>query len=196
MGLLKNVLFVMKHRLGSRSRISANVYLKGHNNISMGQRCKIHDSASLDAGRGVLSMGDQVTVNRFAYLQADKGGVRLGNRVEVNNFSIINGTGGVVIGDNTLIGPGVRIISYQHQYAAGVLIRDQTTIAKPIHIGEDVWIGANAVIFAGVTIGDGAVIGAGAVVAKDVASNTVVAGVPARVIKTRESVSLPANTLN
>ncbi len=185
MGILKNVVFTIKHRLSSRSRISANVYIKGHKNISLGQQCKIHDSASLDASRGVLSLGDKVTVNRFAYLQADRGGVRLGNRVEINNFSIINGTGGVVIGDDTLLGPGVRIISYQHQYNAGTLIRSQPTLAKPIHIGRDVWIGANAVILAGVTIGDGAVIGAGSVVTRDVAANVVMAGVPAKQIKVR-----------
>jgi acetyltransferase-like isoleucine patch superfamily enzyme len=185
MGILKNVLFVIKHRLSSHSRISANVYIKGHKNISLGQRCKIHDSASLDASRGVLSLGDRVTLNRFAYLQADKGGIRLGNRVEVNNFSIINGTGGVVIGDDTLIGPGVRIISYQHQYDAGKLIREQPSVAKAIQIGRDVWIGANAIILAGVTIGDGAVVGAGAVVTKDVASNAVVVGVPAKQVKSR-----------
>ena len=53
----------------------------------------------------------------------------------------------------------------------------------PIHIGKNVWIGANATVLAGVTIGDGAIVAAGAVVTKDVAPNTVVGGVPAKVIK-------------
>ena len=59
----------------------------------------------------------------------------------------------------------------------------------PIHIGKNVWIGANATVLAGVTIGDGAVVAAGAVVTKDVAPNTVVGGVPARVIKVIETSS-------
>lgn len=185
MGILRNLVFIVRQRLDSRSRISANVYMKGHENIQLGHGCKIHDSASLDASRGLLSLGERVIINRFAYLQADKGGVQLGNRVEINNFTIINGTGGVTIGDDTLIGPGVRIISYQHQYAAGVLIRDQPTLALPIHIGRDVWIGANAIILAGVSIGDGAVIGSGAVVTKDVVDNAVMVGVPAKKIKVR-----------
>lgn len=53
----------------------------------------------------------------------------------------------------------------------------------PIHIGKNVWIGANATVTAGVTIGDNAVVAAGAVVTKDVPADTVVGGVPARIIK-------------
>ena len=56
-------------------------------------------------------------------------------------------------------------------------------IPAPIHIGKNVWIGANAVVLPGVSIGDGAVIGAGAVVTKNVEPNTVVGGVPAKVIR-------------
>ena len=57
------------------------------------------------------------------------------------------------------------------------------TICKPIRIGNDVWIGANVTVVGGVTIGEGAIVAAGAVVTKDVPPRTVVAGVPAKVIK-------------
>jgi len=134
-----------------------------------------------------VTLGDQVTLNRYAYIQGGDGGVRLGNRVEINNFSIVNGTGGVDIGDDSLIGPGVRIISYQHRFAAHQTIRSQASDARPIRIGRDCWIGANAVVLAGVTIGDGAVIGAGAVVTGDIAPNAVAFGVPARPIRQREA---------
>jgi acetyltransferase-like isoleucine patch superfamily enzyme len=168
------------------SRVSTNAYLKGTTDIRIGRKCKIHADASIDASRskGVV-FGDQVTLNRYAYVQGGEGGVRLGNRVEINNFAIVNGTGGVDIGDDTLIGPGVRIISYQHHYAAGQTIRSQPSEGKPIRIGRDCWIGTNAIILAGVTIGDGAVVAAGAVVTRDVPSGTVVAGVPAVVKKPR-----------
>lgn len=187
MRFLQTLLFSLRCRLASGSRISAGAYLKGHGNIRIGARCKIHDSASLDASRGPgIDLGDQVTLNRYAYLQGDRGGIRLGDRVEINNYTIVNGTGGVDVGDDSLIGPGVRLISYQHRYAAGSTIRSQPTAARPIRIGRDVWIGANAVVLAGVTVGDGAVIAAGAVVTRDVAPGTVVAGVPAQLKKTRE----------
>ena len=65
----------------------------------------------------------------------------------------------------------------------------QSMSYAPIHIGKNVWIGANATVLAGVTIGDGAVVAAGAVVTKDVTPNTVVGGVPAKVIKVIETSS-------
>ncbi len=64
----------------------------------------------------------------------------------------------------------------------------ETGLCAPIHIGNRVWIGAGAIITRGVTIGDGAVIAAGAVVTKDVEENTIVGGVPAKLIKKIENV--------
>lgn len=182
----RQFVFSLRARSAGGSRISSGAWLKGTEAIRIGRKCKIHADASVDASRSKgVEFGEQVTLNRYAYVQGGAGGVRLGDRVEINNYSIINGTGGVDIGDDTLIGPGVRIISYQHQYAAGQTIRSQPTEGKPIRIGRDCWIGANAVILAGVSVGDGAVVAAGAVVTRDVPSGAVVAGVPAVIKKTR-----------
>ena len=186
MNLFKHLLFIVQQRRAG-NRVSFAAYIKGHERIALGSGCKIHADASVDATRSPgVRLGDKVTLNRYAYVQGGNGGVRLGDRVEINNFSIVNGTGGVDIGDDTVIGPGVRIISYQHRYARGATIRSQPVIALPIRIGHDVWLGANAIILAGVTIGDGAVVAAGAVVREDVAAYAVVAGVPATVRKMRE----------
>ncbi|MCF8150353.1 MAG: acyltransferase [Sulfuritalea sp.] len=169
------------------NRVSFAAYLKGHERIALGSGCKIHAAASVDATRSPgVRFGDKVTLNRYAYVQGGNGGVRLGDRVEINNFSIVNGTGGVDIGADTLVGPGVRIISYQHQYARGATIRSQPVLALPIRIGCDVWLGANSIILAGVTIGDGAIVAAGAVVRENVPAYAVVAGVPAAIKKYRE----------
>ena len=178
--------FSLRARFTGGSRVSSRAYLKGTDAIHIGRKCKIHADASIDASRsdGIV-FGDQVTLNRYAYVQSGGGAVRLGNRVEINNFSIVDGTGGVDIGDDTLIGPGVRIISYHHHHAAGQAIRSQPSEGKPIHIGRDCWIGANAVILAGLTIGDGAVVAAGAVVTRDVPPGVVVVGVPATVKRIR-----------
>lgn len=185
MRLFHHIKFVIRERLRG-NRVSLLAYLKGHERIKLGQGCKIHSAASIDATRGEgVALGNKVILNRYAYLQGGLGGVRLGDRVEVNNFTIINGTGGVDIGDDTLIGPGVRIISYQHQTARGTPIRCQPVTPGRISIGRDCWIGANAVILAGVTIGDGAIVAAGAVVREDIPAYAVVAGVPARLKKMR-----------
>lgn len=185
MNPLRQLLFVIRQRRAG-NRISFFAYVKNHDRIVLGTGCKIHADASVDASRSPeVRFGDKVTLNRYAYVQGGEGGVRLGNRVEINNFSIVNGTGGVDIGDDTLVGPGVRIISYQHQTAIGKTIREQPVVAKPIRIGRDVWLGANSVILAGVSIGDGAIVAAGAVVREDVPTLAMVAGVPATIKKIR-----------
>ena len=130
-------------------------------------------------------MGEGCTLNRYAMLQSGSGDVSLGDRVEINNYAIVNGAGGVRVGNDTLIGPGVKIISYEHGIAPDVLIRLQANQVRPIVIGDGVWIGANAIVLAGVEIGDGAVIGAGAVVTHDVPANEIWVGVPAKRLRSR-----------
>lgn len=186
MNFLKHFLFIVQQRRAG-NRVSFAAYIKGHDLIALGRDCKIDSDVSVDATRSPgVHLGDKVTLNRYAYVQGGNGGVRLGNRVKVNNYAIINGTGGVDIGEDSLIGPGVRIISYQHRHARGATIHSQPVDARPIRIGRDVWLGANSIILAGVTIGDGAVVAAGAVVREDVPAFAVVAGVPATIKKYRE----------
>lgn len=88
----------------------------------------------------------------------------------------------VRIGDNCMIAPRVSIFTATHPLDAATRTSG-FEYAKPITIGDNVWIGGHAVINPGVTIGDNVVVAAGSVVTKDVPSNVVVAGVPARVIR-------------
>ena len=88
--------------------------------------------------------------------------------------------GGIVIGDGSLIGPKTVIATLNHHMDPK---KRANLIPKPVIIGKNVWIGANVTILPGVIIGDGAVIAAGALVSKDVEANTVVGGVPAKLIK-------------
>ena len=127
----------------------------------------------------------------------------LGRHSVVESYSCVNNAvGDVVIGDytrigihNTIIGPvtigshvnlaqGITITALNHNFEdKNKRIDEQGVSTKPVVIGDDVWIGANAVILPGVTIGKHAVVAAGAVVTTDVPDNTVVGGVPAKVIK-------------
>jgi maltose O-acetyltransferase len=88
----------------------------------------------------------------------------------------------VYIGDYVMIGPGSMISTVNHPLSPAGR-RKHLGIAKPVHIGDDVWMGGNVTILPGVTIGNNVVVAAGAVVTKDVPDNVVVAGVPAKVIK-------------
>ena len=127
----------------------------------------------------------------------------LGRRSVIESFCCINNAvGDVTIGDHTrigihctIIGPvsighhvnlaqGITVTALNHNFQDAMRrIDEQGVSTRPVVIGDDVWIGANAVILPGVTIGSHAVIAAGAVVTKDVPSQTVVGGVPARVIR-------------
>ena len=88
--------------------------------------------------------------------------------------------GGIFIDDGALIGHNVVLATLNHDLAPE---KRQQLHPGAIYIGKNVWIGANAVVCAGVSVGDNAVIAAGAVVVKDVEANTVVGGVPAKLIK-------------
>jgi acetyltransferase-like isoleucine patch superfamily enzyme len=93
--------------------------------------------------------------------------------------SYFNGLNGIDFGDNVWIGPGVRVISANHD----IYQYDKHVSAERIKIGSNVWIGANAIILPGVSIGNGTVLGAGAVVTKSLPENVVAVGNPARIIK-------------
>jgi len=113
--------------------------------------------------------------------------IYIGDNVKINRFVFITASEEIIIGDNVLIGPYTVINSGNHKYInPNELIRLQGHDSKQIFIGNDVWIGADVKILKGVNIGEGAVVGAGAVVTKDVEPYTVVAGVPATIIKYRK----------
>ena len=106
--------------------------------------------------------------------------IRVGKNVFINAGCKFQDQGGIFIDDGALIGHGVVLATLNHDLRPE---KRQQLHPGAIHIGKNVWIGSNAVICAGVTIGENAVVAAGAVVTKDVAANTVVGGVPAKMIK-------------
>jgi acetyltransferase-like isoleucine patch superfamily enzyme len=104
----------------------------------------------------------------------------LGEDVFINLGCRFQDTGGITIGDGTLIGHGSTLTTLNHSVDPD---RRADMTPAPVVIGRKVWLGASATVVPGVTIGDGAVVGAGAVVTRDVPPNAIVAGVPARIIR-------------
>ena len=153
------------------------------------QRCRQlneHDMAD-QAGRQQLaeqlfeSCGDNLWLE--APFQCDYGTqIRLGDNVFINMDCVILDCAPVTIGNNVLLGPKVQIYTPCHPLEATPR-RDGVEWARPVTLGDDVWVGGGAILCPGVTVGDRAVIAAGAVVTKDVPADTVVAGNPARVIR-------------
>ncbi|MEO1729302.1 MAG: acyltransferase [Pseudomonadota bacterium] len=90
-----------------------------------------------------------------------------------------------MIGDDVLFGPDVLITAANYRFNDGSPVTDQVMDEADVIIGADVWAGARAILLPGVTIGDGAIIAAGSVVRQDVPPFAIVAGVPAKVVGTR-----------
>ena len=107
--------------------------------------------------------------------------IRVGRRVFINQCCTLYDMGGVNIADLVMIGPNVNIITTGHPLPPSE--RRAYVEAKPIFIEQNVWIATGATIIGGVTVGENSVVAAGAVVTKDVPPNSLVAGVPARVIR-------------
>ena len=107
--------------------------------------------------------------------------IRVGRNVFVNQNCTFYDLGGLDIADDVMIGPNVSIITSGHPIEPSQ--RRAFVIAKPIVIERNVWIAAGATIIGGVTVGENSVVAAGSVVTKDVPANSLVAGNPARVIR-------------
>ncbi len=106
--------------------------------------------------------------------------LRIGKGVFINSGVMFTDLGVITLADNVLVGPNATIISVNHPLDPQ---KRHEVEMKPVLIDENAWLGANATILPGVTVGQNAVVAAGAVVTKDVPANTVVAGVPAKIIK-------------
>lgn len=114
-------------------------------------------------------------------------GLLIGDRVHVNVFAYLSGEGGLVIEDDVLIGPHARLLSAGHEIDDGepVISRAPLTFG-PVTVERGAWIGAGATVLQGVRVGAGAVVAAGSVVTRDVLPFSIVAGVPARLVRFRE----------
>lgn len=106
--------------------------------------------------------------------------IKVGKDIFINHGCTFMDRGGITLEDGVLIGPKVNLITTNHPLEPS---KRHSTISTPIVIKKNAWIGAGAMIMPGVTIGENSVVAAGAVVCKDVEPNTVVGGVPAKVIK-------------
>lgn len=105
----------------------------------------------------------------------------IGNNVYIAHRCYINARGGVELGNNIKIGPNVVIATTNHKLEFGKVINDGAE--GKVYVGSGTWIGGNVTIVKGVSIGNNCIIAAGAVVTHDIQSNSIAAGVPARVIK-------------
>lgn len=136
---------------------------------------------------GKLVLGDNVRIGTEVWLvTANDSELKVGDNAILNNYSIFNGGHGLKIGRYCIFAAFVYINSSDHNFKKGEFVQKQGFFGAPIEIGEDVWLGGNLFVGKGVRIGNGAIVGAGSVVTRDVPSNKIAYGNPARVVKDRE----------
>lgn len=141
-----------------------------------------------------IKLGNNVTIAKYSVLVctgvvASRGiGITIGNNCAIGAQSFLGGQGGIVVGNDVIMGPQVKIFSENHNYQhPDIVIRKQGETRKGVVIGDNCWIGAGTTILDGFTIGSGCEIAGGSVVTKSIPSNSVSAGIPAKIIKSRVS---------
>lgn len=173
--------------------IGTGVKVRHGYQLTAGKNLILEDNVSINAlSLNGIILGNHVSIARDSILFctgviAQKGtGITIGDRTGISARAYLAGQGGITIGNDVIMGPNVQIFSENHNFNDLTLtIKEQGVTKQAVIIGNNCWLGAGSTILAGVEVGDGCVIAAGSVVTKSVPANSIVAGVPARVIKSR-----------
>ena len=174
--------------------IGRNVKIVSKRKLIIGKSFYIGDFCSLNLlCRNQVKVGDNFVFKDYSIIDCAGvytnigSGLIIGNNVGISQGCFIQVRGNVTIEDNVIIGPGAKIFSENHNYSeANVPIRLQEVNRSDVTIESNTWIGANAVILAGVTIGANSVVAAGCVVNKSFPKNSIIGGVPSRILGERE----------
>lgn len=153
---------------------------------SIGAKTSIGEHCIVDRPWGI-ALGERVLLESEVYLKlvSDEATLTLGDHTFVGRGVEFDVLLGVSVGRHSLIAPRCFITDHTHGIADHLRIDQQPSPPAAVSIGSDVWLGTGVVVLPGVTIGDGAVVGAHSVVAHDVAAMSVVAGVPAKLLRMR-----------
>ena len=188
--LIRTIVYRIILSIEGNAAIEKNVRLRFANNIQLGNGCYLDENVYLHACPSGIVIGEKSLVMHGAVLHVynfrnlPNAGIKIGNDCLIGEYTIIRGQGGVTIGNRVYTSPNTQIVAVNHVFNDPTQpFIHQGITAEGIQIEDDVWLGSNAVITDGVTIGKGAVIAAGAVVTNDVPAHTIVAGVPAKVIR-------------
>ena len=172
-------------------KLGRKVQFHAIRDIKFGNNNLIGDYSYIRAlGKNSLIFGENSGVGDFCKVITStqinniSGFIKLGNNVWIGDDSNLGGAGGLEIGDDTFTGQRLYCHPENHMFeATGVLYREQGVTRKGIKIGKNCWIGSNVTITDGVIIGNNCVVAAGAVLTKPFPDNSLIGGVPAKLIK-------------
>ena len=175
--------------------IGKNVVIRYPSQLHLGKDTIIEDGAEINClSKDGIQLGNRVTIGKYAIIRPSNiyggavgQGLQMGNNSNIGPYNYIGCSGKIIIGNNVMLAPRVSIYAENHVFDnPDILIRDQGVAYQTVTIEDDCWIAANSIILAGVTIGKGSVVAAGSVVTENVAPYSLVAGVPAKFIKSRK----------
>jgi acetyltransferase-like isoleucine patch superfamily enzyme len=166
---------ISKIKWGQFLRLGNHVYVSAlsKNGIQFGENVSIGAFSRVIVSTSLNNIGDKIVI---------------GNNVGIGEFAYLGGAGGLEIGDECIVGQYLSCHPENHNYEnTAISIRHQGISRKGITIGKNCWIGSKVTILDGVIIGNGCIIAAGSVVTKSFPENTIIGGVPAKVIKSRNN---------
>lgn len=183
--------------------IGKGVAIRHARHLSAGRNFVVEDNCEINclSRRGIV-LGNKVTIGSYALIRPTNAyggelgeGLTVGNNSNIGPYAYIGCSGYVRIGDNVMMSPRVSLYAENHNFTrADVPMKEQGVTRQFIVIEDDCWIASHSVILAGVTVGRGSIVAAGSVVTSDVPPYSIVAGVPARVVRSRQSGGDPAAT--
>ena len=187
------VLFKKPAYLTSNLLLGRGVVFHNKSNIILGKWVKIDDYTTLNAlGRGPLTIGNNSSIGAFSRVIISTSFnnigefISIGDNVGIGEYAYLGGGGGLEIGSNCIVGQYLSCHPENHNFSDNELqIRHQGVSRQGIKIGNNCWIGSKVTVTDGVTIGDNCVIAAGAVVTRSMPADSVIGGVPAKVLKKR-----------
>jgi acetyltransferase-like isoleucine patch superfamily enzyme len=187
---LRALVYRMMLHMDGWAAVECGVRLRFASHIRLGHRAYLDQGVyvhacprGVDIGPGTLVMHGAV-LHVYNFRDLPNAGIWIGRDSLIGEDTVVRGQGGVTIGDRVYTSPLVQVVAVNHVFDdPSRSFTVQGITAQGISIEDDVWIGSGAIVCDGVRVGQGAVVAAGAVVTEDVPPHTVVAGVPARVVR-------------
>ncbi|HUB75076.1 MAG TPA: DapH/DapD/GlmU-related protein [Solirubrobacteraceae bacterium] len=180
---------------GGRWRfVESRCSIRHRRHLTVGSGSVLEHGARLSClSRRGIKIGNRVTIGKYSLIECTSvlwhlgEGLAIGDGSSIGDYSFIGCAGGVVIGSNVLMGQRVSFHSQNHNFEDITRpIREQGVTDSQIVVGDDCWLGSGSIILSGVELGPGSVVAAGSVVNRSFGPKSVVAGVPARLVRLRD----------